>query len=58
MYLKYVQTKKMIQEISRINRKIFPKTKEKNQQAVQSTHCMPVTQGKKGKKSINKDKKD
>ena len=48
MYVKkYVQTKRMIQEISRINRKMSPKTKEKNEQAVQNTHYMPVIKKKK-----------
>lgn len=51
MYVKkYVQTKRMIQEISRINRKMSPKTKEKNEQAVQNTHYMPVIKKKKKKK--------
>lgn len=57
MYVKkYVQTKRMIQEISRINRKMSPKTKEKNEQAVQNTHYMPVIKKKK-KKALTKIKK-
>ena len=55
MYMKkYVQTKRMIQEISRINRKMSPKTKEKNEQAVQNTHYMPLIKKKKKKRKEKK----